>query len=281
MTLEHEISSSIHEPGAGLVKTVARLIFQRQTDTFGQVVLDFVGELVPFDCGLVVYYRRRRKPDLLADRLVNPGRRNTSAQYLEQAYKVDPVYQWARSLAEPEIVRTLDIVVEEFDQSDYFRAYYRLSGVIDEVNLLIPTEEGRCFAVSIERAAESPPFADEELRRLRIWLPVVVAAFKVQTPKMEVSPNLEEASDVLDLGVVLKRFGANILTQREREVAQMILAGHSAPSIGLNLEISTETVRVHRRNIYNKLGVTSIAELFALVLRSIDEVMRGGEDQAG
>ena len=32
---------------------------------------------------------------------------------------------------------------------------------------------------------------------------------------------------------------------------------------------------MHRRNIYDKLGVTSIAELFGMVLRTIDEAIHG------
>ena len=38
--------------------------------------------------------------------------------------------------------------------------------------------------------------------------------------------------------------------------------GHSARAIGEALRISNETVRVHRRNIYEKLGISSQGELF-------------------
>ncbi len=61
-------------------------------------------------------------------------------------------------------------------------------------------------------------------------------------------------------------FGGDMLTAREREIAQLILIGHSSNSISLNLGISLPTVKTHRRNIYTKLQISSQAELFSLFL---------------
>ncbi len=61
-------------------------------------------------------------------------------------------------------------------------------------------------------------------------------------------------------------FGSDILTMREREVLQQILVGLSSNSIALNLAVSLATVKTHRRNIYNKLQISSLAELFSLFL---------------
>jgi len=61
-------------------------------------------------------------------------------------------------------------------------------------------------------------------------------------------------------------FGNDTLTAREQEVVQLILVGHSSNSISLLLGISLTTVKTHRRNIYNKLQISSQAELFSLFL---------------
>lgn len=53
------------------------------------------------------------------------------------------------------------------------------------------------------------------------------------------------------------------LTRREAQLAALILQGHSNLSAALDLGISRETVKVHRRNIYRKLDISSQAELFA------------------
>ena len=50
---------------------------------------------------------------------------------------------------------------------------------------------------------------------------------------------------------------------------QLILSGHSAPQVAAVLGVSLDTAKVHRRNIYGKLGVSSLAELFSLVLQAI------------
>ncbi len=61
-------------------------------------------------------------------------------------------------------------------------------------------------------------------------------------------------------------FGADTLTDREREIVQLILIGHSSKSIALTLGISLPTVKSHRRNVYSKLDISSQAELFSLFL---------------
>lgn len=57
------------------------------------------------------------------------------------------------------------------------------------------------------------------------------------------------------------------LTAREREILQLIAEGHSAKNIGGLLGISVKTVSAHRRNIMEKLDVTSTAELVKVALR--------------
>ena len=61
-------------------------------------------------------------------------------------------------------------------------------------------------------------------------------------------------------------FGSDRLTEREREIAHLLLRGHSAKSSAKVLEISPETVRMHRKNLYTKLEIGSQAELFALFI---------------
>jgi DNA-binding CsgD family transcriptional regulator len=52
----------------------------------------------------------------------------------------------------------------------------------------------------------------------------------------------------------------NLLTERELDVARVLLQGKSNKQIALELGITTRTVEFHLRNIYAKLGVASRAE---------------------
>ena len=51
------------------------------------------------------------------------------------------------------------------------------------------------------------------------------------------------------------------LTQREREVLQLVVEGHTTKKIASRLNISTKTVESHRSNIMGKLGLHTVAEL--------------------
>jgi len=53
------------------------------------------------------------------------------------------------------------------------------------------------------------------------------------------------------------------LTPREREIFTLLLKGTSPKEIGYTLKISYETVHHHQKNLYRKLSIQSIQELFA------------------
>jgi DNA-binding NarL/FixJ family response regulator len=57
------------------------------------------------------------------------------------------------------------------------------------------------------------------------------------------------------------------LAPREREVLQLVAEGHRSPEIAERLHISTLTVETHRRNLMQKLGLHSVAELTRYAIR--------------
>ena len=58
------------------------------------------------------------------------------------------------------------------------------------------------------------------------------------------------------------------LTDREREVLQLVAEGHSSPKIATALHISDKTVETHRHNLMKKLDLHSVAELTKLAVRN-------------
>jgi two-component system response regulator NreC len=58
-----------------------------------------------------------------------------------------------------------------------------------------------------------------------------------------------------------------VLTSREREVLQLIAEGNSTKEIAARLSVSVKTVETHRRQIMEKLGIFSIAELTKYAIR--------------
>ena len=58
------------------------------------------------------------------------------------------------------------------------------------------------------------------------------------------------------------------LTQRELEVLQMIVDGKSNKEIATALDLSANTIAVHRANIMNTLGIHKTAELVVYAIRA-------------
>jgi len=60
---------------------------------------------------------------------------------------------------------------------------------------------------------------------------------------------------------------SDILSDREREVLQLMAEGHSTKQIATKLHISVKTVETHRRQIMSKLNIHTIAELTKYAIR--------------
>lgn len=56
------------------------------------------------------------------------------------------------------------------------------------------------------------------------------------------------------------------LSEREREVLEMVVGGFATKSVARRLNISTKTVEYHRANIFNKLRVENVVQLVRFVL---------------
>ncbi len=76
----------------------------------------------------------------------------------------------------------------------------------------------------------------------------------------------------------LAQFGTSRLSEREAEVARLILQGHSSKVIERMLGNSPETVKVFRKRIHTKLGLASSTELFPLFLTALCAAPQGSND---
>ncbi|MBQ3065933.1 MAG: helix-turn-helix transcriptional regulator [Clostridia bacterium] len=75
-----------------------------------------------------------------------------------------------------------------------------------------------------------------------------------------VSPNSCLTSPDTDTEDIL-----SVLTEKEKEVAELICLGHTNADIAKLLFISEQTVKTHTKKIYPKMGVHSRLELAAVV----------------
>jgi DNA-binding NarL/FixJ family response regulator len=59
----------------------------------------------------------------------------------------------------------------------------------------------------------------------------------------------------------------SVLTAREREVLQSLAEGGSTKEVAAHLQVSIKTIETHRKQIMDKLGIHSIAELTKYAIR--------------
>lgn len=112
-------------------------------------------------------------------------------------------------------------------------------------------------AVADGRASEPPPFARTRTRS-GAW--VVVRGVRLHG---RVTALVIEPATRSDLAPIL--LALHQLTDRERQVTQLLLRGMPTAEIADELWISRETLRDHVKAIYAKLGVSSRPELAALL----------------
>jgi DNA-binding NarL/FixJ family response regulator len=84
---------------------------------------------------------------------------------------------------------------------------------------------------------------------------------KVAAGETVFDPQVEQRS-------ILKGERSAALTQRELEVLQMIVDGKSNKEIATALDLSANTIAVHRANIMNSLGIHKTAELVVYAIRA-------------
>ena len=81
-----------------------------------------------------------------------------------------------------------------------------------------------------------------------------------EVTKGVVDASLHESASRVDPAVL-------VLSEREREVLQLLAEGLTSPQIGKRLFIATSTVETHRRSIMRKLGIHSVADLTKWAIR--------------
>lgn len=226
--------------------------------------------VLDFDVFVVAALHRDAPPSVPYYGLAN----EPSPAYHDGPYLLDPFYNRFLAGTTEGCFRLNDLAPEGFLRSEYFSSYYRHLDIGDELGLLTALGSGSAAHISITRRRGRPRFKHRDYEWLSATAPLVREAVRRMNEVQ--SPN--DRSALHDsLRQAYRRFGASVLTEREREVTHLLLQGNSAKAIARALTISPETARNHLKRIYPKLGVASQAELFALFFRALEQVEPGFE----
>lgn len=262
-----------------IAEAVAGVVGRVGSEGLPHALLDLLGTEVKADAAAALLYGRSQPPRILAEQAQGSRLPPRPSRYVMGAYLLDPFYLASREIGAPCFLQLADVTGGDFERSDYYTTYYKSIRVIDEVNYLVPLEPGRVFAVCLERTRRTGPFNRVELAKLAQWLPALaefIGRHSAACGGLFPSDVTETAKESGRIEAILHRFGSSVLTTREAAVIRYMLAGMSAGAIARALRISLGTVRVHRRNAYHKLSISSQGQLFALALKAISS--SSGED---
>lgn len=248
---------------------IAGVIAAEDTQRFPAILVETLKHVVAFDYSVFFAYRGQERPICLYDTFTPRQRVVFVIDYQEGPYLLDPFYQVCAERIDPGLYRLREIAPDRFYHSEYYHSYYRRTGLAEEIGFVIALPNDMRLVISLMRAGTSAPFSDRDISKLRRVQPIVHASSIRQWRNL--GSDQEEAAEQTavfpQLGIqvtsAFERFGEGVLTRREREVVRMVLRGHSSESIGRHFQISTGTVKIHRKNIYDKLGISSQSELFS------------------
>ena len=170
-------------------------------------------------------------------------------------------------LDSPGLWRLREIAPDRFYQGEYYRSYYAQTGLAEEIGYLLDINSRLGIVVSLMRREKK--FSNAEVKALKRVFPVVDAACRQHWCELPLEQGTQAPDMENRIEHAFRSIGEGILTPRERQVVELTLRGHSAEAIGDLLEISSGTVRIHRRNIYAKLRISSQGELFSLFIEAM------------
>jgi DNA-binding CsgD family transcriptional regulator len=256
-------------------KGLAELLAAAGTGTFVPTLLAAVKRLVDFDFVMVFAYRGGEPPLLLGDTLSAAQHRIIASDYAAGPFLLDPFYQLVRSGRRAGCYRLHAVAPDRFRHSEYFRMHYGRTGIGEEIGCFFDPGGGLTGVVSFARWDRSPAMVRGELEILCAIEPALGAACAHHWSNLHgvgTGPVRTLTGEHLRMGP---------LSAREREIVTMILQGHSTESVALRLDISPGTVKIHRKNIYRKMRVSTQAELFAVFLNAAAHPPQGSSYSQG
>lgn len=175
-----------------------------------------------------------------------------------------------------------DIIAQVTDGANVMEALQRSTPNVILLDINLPNKNGFKIAEEIKRSfstvkivflsmySEASFIEKAKLTEVHGYMlkhstkeELIVCINAVLDNKIYYDPKLEEP--VINLhqkDIFVKQFA---VSPRELDVINLICKGLNSQEIAQKLSVSIETVKTHRKNIYFKLGVTSVFELVEFV----------------
>lgn len=254
----------------------APLIDVLGTNNFFTVLVKWLEKHIVIDSSSAIYYNKKHSPKLLFENLNKDEKALFYAKFLDGAYVATPAYQGFMNEYCEGLYAWSQLIPIGFKHSQMYASYYEPSCIEDLSYFFINIEEAGCIQFCIGRHSPRKKFSNEERVFLASISLFVIALIKKhwQIILSKQVQDLPPLSSIVSerVGYLLDNFESEILTAREREIAKLVVTGHSSQSAADKLNISPGTERVHRAKLYAKLKLRSSSELFSYFLHQLTSI---------
>lgn len=247
--------------------SVADVVTASNSKSIAEQLVALICVTVPNDGASLLAFHKDASPDVLAHSMPPATRRHFLDRYLAGPYLLDPLYQMALSDDKPTMCRFRDTQPDRFRSSEFYRQYVERTHLVDEMDFLCEVSSTSTLVIVAGRTENR--YSQAERNRFHLIEPIVQAGMRRVWAEQEHVPDERHRDIHQRLTECYEHFGSDVLTQREREITQLLLRGHSTKSVARRLEIAPGTVMVHKRNLFSKLGVTSQLELFSRFIEKL------------
>ncbi len=253
---------------------LANVVTLLRTPQYPSTLVDCLVKLVPFDHSVIFAYHGNDRPLDLYDNFGPELRKIAVTDYQEGHYLLDPFFIACQNNVPEGIYRIREVAPDRFLQSEYFRSHFVRTDLAEEICYVITLSNEVRIVISLMRASNNKAFSEKELNKLKAVEPFVRATAQKHWEELPgqyrgKKNNTEALIYQQQLDNTFRNTGRSVLTSRECEVVGHILRGHSANSISKELSIAPGTVKIHRRNIYGKLAISSQEELLSMFLTTL------------
>jgi DNA-binding CsgD family transcriptional regulator len=256
---------------------VGEILAALDSSQFNHVLHKAICRVVQIDFTLAFAYRGQAQPLVLGSTIEEEHRRVMLGDYVSGPYLLDPFFHATLAGTRRGCYRLSSLAPDHFRQSEYYRKHYHRTSIGEEIGCFFELPDDVTGVLSLLRWQQHSPVSHHDLSILQAIEPTLRVINTMRWS--DVSRTMLKAKTTDGDGGApgsgflrdFESFGGPQLSLREHQIVSLILQGHSTESIARHFDISPGTVKVHRRNVYRKLGISSQAELFAAFLESMRE----------
>ncbi|UFZ03840.1 helix-turn-helix transcriptional regulator [Bradyrhizobium ontarionense] len=253
-----------HRPGVEAAGAVSAMVLAIGQTSFPDVLIDTLRTVADVGhCMVFTFEDQGSARCLLSAGNIAIGP-DLGAAYSEHFHTADP----NRDTIFRERAPARHILLPNFARRMYPKGYRKLffedSEIVDKAATAIWVGD-HCYYVNFYRTAVQGGFAPDERQRIAVVAPLVGAI---------VARHCQDRAAVMDPADKLAQLFApggplSVLTTREKDVCRRILSGFTSEAIAGDLGIALNSVFTYRKRAYEKLGIASQNELFAIALRLV------------